>query len=126
MTRDNSHDSALQVEALMVKVNAYAQLKAICSRQQSTFELQDLENRERTLKFDTKLVAAEVDLREALWSSFSDQAVAEAVRRRILARGREYIANLRAGGESTYSVEGFLMVLEVEAIDSTVEPPADS
>lgn len=55
-----------------------------------------------------------------------DQAVAEAVRRRILARGREYIANLRVGGESTSSVEGFLMVLEVEAVGFTMEPSPDS
>lgn len=55
-----------------------------------------------------------------------DQVVAEAVRQRILARGREYIANLCAGGESTSSVEGFLLVLEVEGIDVTKELSPDS
>ena len=43
-----------------------------------------------------------------------DQAVADAVRQRIIARGREYAENLRIGGYSTSSIEGFLMVLEVE------------
>ena len=43
-----------------------------------------------------------------------DQAVADAVRQRIIARGHEYAKNLRTGGYNTSAIEGFLMVLEVE------------
>ena len=66
MAQDNSTDSSEQVDALMVKVNHYAGLKAICTSTKSTFELEDLENRDRMARFEAQLVTAEAGLREAL------------------------------------------------------------
>ena len=59
-------ENVLNLDDLMVKVNHYAALKAICSRTQSTFEMQDLESRDKMVKLDAQLITAETDLRKAL------------------------------------------------------------
>lgn len=69
MAKEVAPDNAISVEALMLKVNHYAALKAICSRTQSTFEMQDLENRDRMVRSDEQLAVVEADLRKALSSS---------------------------------------------------------